>query len=236
LRCLYPVLRTLLHFGRTSEWLVQGIFIATNFLATVGMTVVFVLSAYLLTGHAITLGMVYIAVRYTETLIDKLRLITSEMDSLQRAAASLKRVYELYSTPSKIQADGTTELPAGALEVAFQGVTFGYTSKHAVLHDISFTLEPGKVLGLLGRTGHGKSSIARLLVRFYDPDQGTILLNGVDIRTMPLPEMRRRIGMVTQEVQLFQATIRDNLSFFDRFLSDEQILQAITTLGLWDWY
>lgn len=236
LRCLYPVLRTLLHFGRISEWLAQGIFIATNFLATVGMTVVFVLSAYLLTGHVITLGMVYITVRYTETLIDKLRLITSEMDSLQRASASLKRVHELYSTPSKIQADGTTELPAGPLEVAFQGVTFGYKSEHTVLHDLSFTLAPGKVLGLLGRTGHGKSSIARLLVRFYDPDKGTILLNGVDIRTTPLLEIRQRIGMVTQEVQLFQATIRDNLTFFDRSLSDEHILQALTTLGLWDWY
>jgi ABC-type transport system involved in Fe-S cluster assembly fused permease/ATPase subunit len=111
-----------------------------------------VLSAYLLTGHVITLGMVYITVRYTETLIDKLRLITSEMDSLQRAAASLKRVYELYSTPSKLQGDGTVELPAGPLEVAFQEVTFGYTSEHAVLHDLSFTLAPGKVLGLLGRT------------------------------------------------------------------------------------
>lgn len=235
LRCLYPVLRALLHFGRISECLIQGIFITTNFLATVGMTVVFVLSAYLLTGHLVTLGMVYITVRYTETLIDKLRIITYEMDSLQRAVASLKRVYELYATPTRLR-DGSAELPAGPLEVTFQDVTFGYTGEHPVLHDLSFTLEPGKVLGLVGRTGHGKSSLARLLVRFYDPDQGAVLLNGVDIRTTALPEIRRRVGMVTQEVQLFQATIRDNLTFFDRTLRDEQIVQAIATLGLWDWY
>jgi ATP-binding cassette, subfamily B, bacterial len=236
LRCLYPLLRTLLRFGRISEWLSQGIFITTNFLATVGMAVVFVLCAYLLTGHLLTLGLVYITVRYTEMLIDKLRIIMLEMDSLQRATASLKRVCELYYTPTKISADGTTDLPAGPIAVEFQDVTFGYTGEHPVLHNLSFTLAPGKVLGIVGRTGHGKSSIARLLVRFYDPDQGVVRLNGIDICTARLTEMRLRIGMVTQEVQLFQATIRDNLTFFDRSLTDEHILQAITTLGLWDWY
>ncbi len=236
LRCLNPLQRALLRSGRTSELLAQGIFVTTNFLATIGMAVVFVLSAYLLTGHIVTLGMVYITVRYTHMLIDKLRIIMLEMDSFQRATASLKRVHQLYSTPGKLQADGIADIPAGPIAIEFQHVTFGYSREHPVLHNLSFTLGAGKVLGLVGRTGHGKSSIARLLVRFYDPDEGTIHFNGVDIRTGRLAEMRLRIGMVTQEVQLFQASIRDNLTFFDSSVRDEQIVAAITTLGLRDWY
>lgn len=169
-------------------------------------------------------------------LIDKLRVIMLEMDSFQRATASLRRVRELYATPIKIRADGMADVPMGPIAIEFQQVTFGYNREHPVLQDLSFTLGAGKVLGLVGRTGHGKSSIARLLVRFYDPDEGTIRFNGVDIRTAPLAGMRLRIGMVTQEVQLFQATIRDNLTFFDRSISDERILNAITKLELWDWY
>ena len=131
---------------------------------------------------------------------------------------------------------GLATIPTGPITIEFQDITFGYTKDHAVLHSLSFTLKPGRVLALLGPTGHGKSSIARLLVRFYDPDQGTISFNGVDLHSIQLTELRQRIGMVTQEVQLFQATIRDNLTFFDRTIPDEQILQAIRTLGLWEWY
>ncbi|HET8842089.1 MAG TPA: ABC transporter ATP-binding protein, partial [Ktedonobacteraceae bacterium] len=236
LRCLYPLQRVLLRSGRTSELLAQGIYVTTNFLATVGMAIVFALSAYLLTGHVVTLGMVYITVRYTHLLIDKLRVIMLELDSFQRATASLKRVYELFSTSGKVQAEGSTDIAHGPIAVEFEHVTFGYSKEHPVLHDLSFTLGTGKVLGLVGKTGHGKSSIARLLARFYDPDAGTIRFNGVDIRTGKLAKMRQRIGLVTQEVQLFQASIRDNLTFFDSTVRDEQILKAINLLGLQEWY
>ncbi|MEZ4737718.1 MAG: ATP-binding cassette domain-containing protein, partial [Caldilineaceae bacterium] len=97
----------------------------------------------------------------------------------------------------------------------------------------------GKVLGLLGRTGSGKTTITRLLYRLYDPTSGLIRLgnNGAapDIRDVPLAALRGRIGMVTQEIQLFQATVRDNLTFFDATIPDEQILAVIDTLGLGDW-
>jgi ATP-binding cassette subfamily B protein len=237
IRCLYPLMRTLLRIGRLSVVLGLCVYNATSFLATVGMTIVFVLSAYLLTGHLATLGVVYITVRYTEMLIDKLRVVTQEMDSLQRATASLKRIHELYSTTARVRyEEGNTEVPSGTLEVALQDVTFGYNSEHPVLHHLLFRVAPGKVLGIVGRTGHGKSSIARLLARFYDPDQGIITLNGVDLRMTNLTKTRLRIGMVTQEVQLFAASIRENLTFFDRQISDQRILQAIAILGLQNWY
>ncbi|MBN1876103.1 MAG: ABC transporter ATP-binding protein [Anaerolineae bacterium] len=105
-----------------------------------------------------------------------------------------------------------------------------------VLQDISFYLEPGKVLGLLGRTGSGKTTLARLLFRLYDPTIGHICLENVDLRTPTLDVLRRRVAMVTQDVQLFQASVRDNLTFFDATIPDTRVLEAIETLSLSDWY
>ena len=110
------------------------------------------------------------------------------------------------------------------------------TKVPAVLHDVSFMLTPGRVLGLLGRTGSGKTTLTRLLFRLYDPLSGTIKLDGTDLRTLDLPTVRQRVGMVTQEVQLFHASLRDNLTFFDDRVDDEQILAVIHELGLERWY
>ncbi|MBN2549373.1 MAG: ABC transporter ATP-binding protein [Anaerolineales bacterium] len=105
-----------------------------------------------------------------------------------------------------------------------------------VLNGLSFQLKPGKILGLLGRTGSGKSTLARLIFRLYDPSSGAICLNGSDIRQAQLKTLRGRVAMVTQEVQLFQGSVRNNLTFFDASIPDGQILAAIQALGLDDWY
>jgi ABC-type multidrug transport system fused ATPase/permease subunit len=104
------------------------------------------------------------------------------------------------------------------------------------LHDISFRLEPGQVLGLLGRTGSGKTSLSRLLFRLYEANAGVIRLNDVDLRRLDLAGLRQRVGLVTQEVQLFQASLRDNLTLFDPAISDERILESFEVLGLSPWY
>jgi ABC-type multidrug transport system fused ATPase/permease subunit len=122
------------------------------------------------------------------------------------------------------------------LAVEVQDVSFGYGEERMVLHDLSLRLEAGKVLGLLGRTGSGKTTITRLLCRLYEPSAGAIRLDGVDVRTVRLSDLRQRVGMVTQDVQLFQATVRDNLTVFDRGIADDQILQVFHELGLWEWY
>ncbi len=114
-------------------------------------------------------------------------------------------------------------------------------TKELVLHDISFRLRPGTVLGLLGRTGSGKTTLTRLIYRLYDPDQGGVYLGRdggamTDVRQVPLLHLRHRVGMVTQNIQLFNATVRDNLTFFDREVPDERILQVLRDLGLWAWY
>ena len=114
--------------------------------------------------------------------------------------------------------------------------------KEIVLHDLNFTLEPGKVLGLLGRTGSGKTTMTRLLFRFYDPDEGVISISAndlpdlIDIRQLPLKTLRKQVGMVTQNIQLFNASVRDNLTFFDSTISDDAIEQVIHELGLSEWF
>ena len=105
-----------------------------------------------------------------------------------------------------------------------------------MLHNVSFQLKPGGVLGLLGRTGSGKTTLSRLLCRFYDPSAGELCLSGVDIRLTRLSDLRQRVGLVTQEVQLFQGSLRDNLTLFEETVNDEKILTALRTLGLETWY
>jgi ATP-binding cassette, subfamily B, bacterial len=110
-----------------------------------------------------------------------------------------------------------------------------------VLDGVSFELAAGKVLGVLGRTGSGKTTLTRLLFRLYDVDEGGIVLHGRDLRTVPLSDLRRHVGMVTQDVQLFEATVRDNLTLFRAYdrsrppIADADILTAVETLGLGDW-
>jgi ATP-binding cassette subfamily B protein len=108
--------------------------------------------------------------------------------------------------------------------------------KEMVLCNINFTLKPGRILGLLGRTGSGKTTITRLLFRLYDPNEGCIRLGDVDLRDLNVQELRRSIGMVTQNIQLFHATVRDNLTFFDESIPDDRVIKAIRDLGLWDWF
>jgi ABC-type multidrug transport system fused ATPase/permease subunit len=113
-------------------------------------------------------------------------------------------------------------------------------AKEMVLKDVSFDLQPGTILGLLGRTGSGKTTLTRLIFRLYDPDEGTICLghngNAIDIRDVPLLNLRQRVGMVTQNIQLFHATVRDNLTFFDDAIPDAKIERVIEDLGLGEWF
>jgi ABC-type multidrug transport system fused ATPase/permease subunit len=165
-----------------------------------------------------------------------LNQLSGQLGTLQLATAGLRRIGELLDT-HPIIADGPGPLLAtGAISVAFERVSFGYQEDKSVLHDVSLQLPAGQVLGLLGRTGSGKTTLTRLLFRLYDPTGGAILVDGVDLRCRAVQDLRRRIGLVTQDVQLLQASVRDNLTLYDAGIADARILRALEDLGLGDWY
>ncbi|MFW5942728.1 MAG: ABC transporter ATP-binding protein [Chloroflexota bacterium] len=192
-------------------------------------------------GGVLTIGTVYVIFYYIDVIRGPLWGIQRQVQDLQRAAASMNRIIRLLDEQPVLPAAGDRKLPQGALAVQFDDVRFHYADdpESAVLNDISFELAPGRVLGLLGRTGSGKTTLTRLLLRFYDPATGVVRL-GRDGQLWNLRELSERalrdgIGMVTQEVQLFHATVRDNLTLFDDTVEDERIHDALRELGLTSW-
>ena len=218
--------------GNTSARIMQS---AGELLVAFGTAAMFALSAYLLFGNRITLGTVYLVFAYTDLLAWNVMLIATQLDDLQQAAAGIERIQELRAITSAVPDRGAATLPSGAPALAFEHVTFGYDERTPVLRDVSFELPSGGSLGLLGHTGSGKSTIARLLFRFYDPQAGQIRLHGLDTRAAPIRALRHQIGMVTQEVQLFHASVRDNLTLFQPGISDARILAVLDELGLTPW-
>ena len=208
-------------------------------LHTLGQLVAFGAGYWQFSQGLITVGTVYLIVYYTDRVLQPLNEITNQFQNVQKAVAGINRVEALYALKSKIQDEGDSQLPTGALGVAFADVTFGYVPEEPVLRHVTFRLNRGHVLGILGRTGSGKTTLTRLLYRLYDPQQGAICLGatvGQDIRDLKLDELRKHIGMVTQEVQLFRATVRENLTFFNPAISDERILAVIDELELREWF
>ncbi len=193
-------------------------------------------SYFMIRADLITIGTVFLIIYYVNLLGRPIRELTQQAENIQNIAAATERLAELRAIPSKIVDGPGADLGGGALALHFDEVSFAYAESEPVLKTVDFRLEPGKILGLLGRTGSGKTTLARLIFRLYDPQQGAIRLDGVDIREPQLKALRQRVAMVTQDVQLFQATVRDNLTFFDATISDEQIQAVIAQLELADWY
>lgn len=204
-------------------------------LFTLGNAIALAISAYLWSKNAITIGTAYLIFHYTNLLAQPIERIREELEQLQQVEASIHRIRDLLHTTPVVKDQGQAILPLGAYAVSFRQVYFRYDTEHWTLHDLSFHLPAGQILGLLGHTGSGKSTIARLLLRLYDVQSGEIRLGNCAIADFPLTELRQRVGLVTQDVQLFQASVRDNLTFFDHRISDVCILEVLEELGLSPW-
>ncbi len=253
---LYGYMRALTEKAR-SGWMAQALgYALTNFLYVAGYALGLALGAWLYTQGQVTIGTAFVLVYYVGMLADPLEALRGQGEILQQATVGVRRVGALLDQQSQVATAGTRTLPAGPLTVEVETVTFTYadsslqglntpppntspqhplTPSSPHLTTLTFTLPAGRILGVLGRTGSGKTTLTRLLYRLYDPDDGTIRLDGVDLREVAPDELRRRVGVVTQEVQLFRATLRDNITFFDSQIDDAAIEAALAELELLDW-
>ena len=217
------------HFKR---WIIEN---AMGLALTAGTLLAMASGYWLYTAGLVTIGTVYLFIHYINLLEEPFWAMTHEIESFQTIGACVERLTEFRNFKPEVLDGPGVQIPAQPLALAFKDVTFSYNGSDAVLSGLSFALRPGSVLGLLGRTGTGKTTLARLIFRLYDPTSGCIEINGADIRNAQLEALRRNIAIVTQDVQLFRASVRDNLTFFDRSISDEQILQTLEELELGDW-
>ena len=252
LRRLAELHRRVLASNRTLA-LVDGLVVNTGMLTfAVGGGAVLALGADLHARGEMSLGTVYMLSAYSGLLFVPVAQITEQFQELQRASASIDRLQELGRLEPAVQDGPGADLPPGPLAVALERVSFRYEPGADVLRGVSLRLAPGQSVGLLGRTGCGKTTIARLLARLYDPTDGRLLvgsadaaMNGlgrsgdpagwVDLRQLRLADLRGRVGVVTQEVQLFHASVRDNLTLFDPTVPDGCLTAALAELGLAGW-
>lgn len=216
--------------ARSTAWRTMMIIFGLAQVMTLGV------GAWLYRQGIFTIGAVYLVYNYTFLLFDPLERIAHQIQDLQKAAAGIGRVRGLMLLQPSIVDGEQDAFAPGALPLAFERVSFAYPDgDEAVLQDVSFRLQPGTKLGLLGRTGSGKTTLTRLLFRLYEPSAGAIRLGDTELRALTLDCLRQRVGMVTQDVQLFKASVRDNLTFFDPQVPDEQIIAVLRELGLGEW-
>jgi ABC-type multidrug transport system fused ATPase/permease subunit len=248
---LDALLATLLYKAR-GGWMANALaFAVTNFLYVVGYGLGLAVGAYLYTTGSVTIGAAFLIACYVGMTAAPLDAIREQARNLQEATAGIGRISELFRLRPEVSETPTAQLPSGALAVEFEKVSFAYDDESAkgesrnmqhaartaqsVLSDVSFSLAAGRVLGVLGRTGGGKTTLARLLFRLYDPTAGAIRLAGVDLREVAFADLRDRVGLVTQDVQLFGASVRDNIALFDKAVSDDAIRRGLAELGLAEW-
>ncbi|MEM2570314.1 MAG: ABC transporter ATP-binding protein [Thermoproteota archaeon] len=178
-------------------------------------------------GAAITVGSIILFARYMMRLSFPLRDLSMLLGNWINAYAGLERIFEVIDTPVSVEdAPDAEEIIIREGSVEFQNVTFQYANGRPVLKNLSFKVNPGEKIAILGATGSGKSTLINLIPRFYDATSGRILIDGIDTRKFKLSCLRRQIGIVPQDVFLFSGTIRDNIAFGKPDASMEEVVKA----------
>ncbi|GHA83554.1 MULTISPECIES: ABC transporter ATP-binding protein [Streptomyces] len=214
--------------------------VGSRLVANTAVAAMVLWGAYRVASGTLALGVLAAAVLYLRRLYDPIDRLAMFLNSYQSAAASLEKIAGLLAqTPAVPEPAAPKELPAPACdrpgrEVAFDGVRFAYRTGGEVLPRFDLTIPAGQTVAVVGSTGAGKSTLAKLLARFYDPTEGRVLLDGTDLRDLATAELRRGVVMVTQEAFLFSGTISENIAIGRPDATPEEIEQAAAAIGAHD--
>lgn len=201
---------------------------AMMFLGSLGTAVIVLYGIGLVRGGEITVGTLVAFIGYLALFYTPINQLHSLNHMLQHALASGERLFEIIDAQPDVQESADPVLPSTNArgEIEFKEVHFSYTPQKEVLHGISFTLAPAEKIALVGHTGSGKSTLVKLLMRFYDPNAGDILLDGLPLRQLSLAYLREQIGLVSQEPFLFNGTVAENILYGNLNASPEQVEKA----------
>ena len=209
----------------------EAIRLSASFVPIIRMAILFAFTANMLVGGwfaldgRISLGAYSVIVFITQRLLWPLTRLGETFDLYQRAMASTSRVLDLLDTEIGI-VEGDTSLDSVRGEIEFSDVEFSYPNREVVLNDVDLTVSAGKTVGLVGSTGSGKTTLVRLLLRFHDPDSGTVTLDGHDVRELTLDSLRGSIALVSQTTTLFPGSVRENVRYGDPDADEVAVIEA----------
>lgn len=206
-------------------WMVQGS-VAT------GSVVSLVAGALMVSGGLITVGTAFLLFQYVLLLSRPLEDVVDQLETVQKANGAMVRVIDLLAVRPTVVDLGTTSPPLGPLSIGFDHVDFDYGDDERVLHDVTLSIAAGRSVGVVGRTGSGKTTLSRLVLRLVDATSGTVSLGGVPVRDIPVRELRRRVALIPQEVELVAGSVRDNVTLFDPEPTDAAVEAALAHVGL----
>ncbi len=206
---------------------------AANFVGSLGQIAVLIIGGTMVYSGELSVGKVSAFVLYISAFFEPIQQLVQLHNTYQQGQAAVGKIRAVFATsPSVPESAHARELPEIQGEIRFEDVSFGYEDKKLVLRGLDFSIEPGETFALVGETGAGKSTIAKLVTRFYDPQQGRVLVDGHDLVDLRFDSLRRQLGVVPQEPFLFAGTIRENIAFARPGASDEQVESACTAVGI----
>ena len=206
-----------------------------DLLATVSTVVVLGYGGHLYFEGSVSLGTLFAFMLYISNFFDPIQQLSQLYNTFLSATAALDKIMDVMDEPPEVvDRPGARELPHVEGRVHFDNVRFGYGKGPEVLHGLSLDVPPGTTVALVGHTGAGKSTIAKLLARFYDPLEGRITIDGIDLRDVTQRSLRKQLGVVPQEGFLFAGTVTENIAFGKPDATPEEVVQAAQTVGAHD--
>ena len=205
----------------------------TQLLGVIGQAVLLAIGGSMVVNHTLSLGGLVAFFLYLNRFFQPIQLLVQQYNTYQQGQASVYKLRALVDTePEVTEAPDAVDLPPIEGEITFDNVSFGYDRDRLVIEDVSLEVAPGETVAFVGPTGAGKSTLAKLVTRFYDPTAGRVLIDGYDLRRVTMHSLRSQLGVVPQEPFLFAGTIGDNIAFARPTASDEEIHQAVDRVGL----